>query len=393
MTIGQTIYSSLKGEKFIWLVMLILPIFSALVVYSATGGLAHLSRGGNTEYYFIKHLSILAFGFMLVVIFYKMHYMTFAKISSLLLLAAIVGLLLTLFFGVEINGARRWIRLPLIDITFQTSDFAKVALVIYLAAQLSLNRECLKEFGTALLPVLLPVFLVCGLIAPADLSTAAMLFATCFIMMFIGQMNLRILGGMILIGAILCMVLLLFGAYFPEFVRSDTWASRLSAFFTGGGDTYQIDQAKIAIAEGGLIGLGPGNSIQRNFLPSPYSDFIYAIIVEEYGLIGGLMILFAFMLLFIRSVSLVTNSPKAFGAIVAIGLSISLTMQALLNMAVSVDLLPVTGLTLPLISMGGTSVLFACIAIGIILSVGRHVLEKDSENMLHKTEIAYEGAD
>lgn len=393
MTIGHNIYSRLKGEKFIWLVMLILPIFSALVVYSATGGLAHLSQGGNTEYYFFKHLSILAFGFLLVVIFYKMHYMTFAKISGLLLVLAIIGLLFTLFFGLEINGARRWLRLPLIDITFQTSDFAKVALVIYLAAQLSLNRECLKDLKTALFPVLIPVFAVCGLIAPADLSTAAMLFATCFIMMFIGQMNLKILGSMVLIGVLLAAVLLVWGAYFPDLVRSDTWASRLSSFFVGGGDLYQVEQAKIAIAEGGLIGLGPGNSIQRNFLPSPYSDFIYAIVVEEYGVIGGLSILFAFMLLFIRSVALVTNSPKAFGAIVAIGLSISLTMQALLNMAVSVNLLPVTGLTLPLISMGGTSVLFACIAIGIILSVGRHVLERSSENMLHKTEIAYENTD
>lgn len=393
MTFGEEIYRRVKGEKFIWLTMLILPIFSILIVYSASGGLAHMVQGGNTEYYMFKHGALLGLGLMLTFICSKLHYMTFAKLSGVLLVLAIVLLITTMFFGVEINGARRWLIVPLLDVSFQTSDLAKLALLVFLATQLSINRECTKDFRTAFLPVLFPVALVCGLIAPTDLSTAGMLFFTCFLMMYIGQMNLKILGGMVLIGAMLAALLMLWGAYFPELIRSETWMSRISAFISGGGDTYQIDQAKIAIAEGGWFGLGPGNSVQRNFLPSPYADFIYAIICEEYGLIGGLSILMAFIFLFFRSVVLVTNSPKAFGAIVAIGLSISLTLQALLNMAVSVNLLPVTGLTLPLISMGGTSVLFTCITIGIILSVSRHVLSNEDRGKLQETEIAYENTD
>lgn len=393
MTLGKKIYHLLQGEKFIWLALLILPIFSALVVYSASGSLAHMSRGGNTEFYLIKHGTILAIGFMLALICSRLHYMNFARFSGILLVFSIILLILTLTNGVEINGARRWLMIPLIDVTFQTSDLAKLSLILYLATQLSLNRECTKDLQSAFWPVLFPVGLVCLLIAPADFSTAAMLFATCFTMMFIGQMNLKLLGSMVLIGGFMVLLLFFWAAYFPEMVRAETWSNRISSFFSGTGDSYQVDQAKIAIAEGGWIGLGPGNSIQRNFLPSPYSDFIYAIIVEEYGLLGGIAVLLGFMFLFFRCVALVTNSPKAFGAIVAIGLSISLTLQALLNMAVSVNLLPVTGLTLPLISMGGTSVLFACITIGIILSVSRHVDSKEDRNQLNKTEIAYESAD
>ncbi len=393
MTVARNLYRFLRGEKYIWLAMCILPIASVLVVYSASGSLAHMARGGNTEFYLMKHSTVLLIGLMFTYICYRLHYMTFARFSGLLLYFSIFLLLLTMTHGVEINGARRWLMVPLLDITFQTSDLAKLALILYLAAQLSLNRQCTKDFRSAFMPILFPVMVVCALIAPADLSTAAMLFVTCFTMMFIGQVNLKLLASMIAIGVVIALMLVFWGAYFPEFVRAETWANRISGFLYGTGDNYQIDQAKIAIAEGGWTGLGPGNSIQRNFLPSPYADFIYAIIVEEYGLIGGFAVLGAFMFLFFRCIGLVTNSPKAFGAIVAIGLSISLTLQALLNMAVSVDLLPVTGLTLPLISMGGTSVLFACISIGIILSVSRHVEDNKNHGKLHKTEIAYENTD
>ncbi len=393
MQFGLNIYDRLKGEKYIWLVMLILPVFSALVVYSATGGLAYTAQGGNTEYYFLKHLGILAMGLGLLWTFYRVHYMFFAKVSGILLLTAIVLLVLTLVAGVEINGARRWLRIPIVDMTFQTSDFAKLALVIYLATQLSLNRSCLANLKTAFVPVLLPIVLVCALIAPADLSTALMLFLTCFTLMFVGQMNLKILGSMVMVGIFVVSLIFVWGAYFPDLIRSETWTSRVMAFTSGGGDTYQVDQAKIAIAGGGLTGVGPGNSVQRNFLPSPYADFIYAIIAEEWGFIGGLLVLFAFMFIFFRSISLVKNSPKAFGALLAVGLSVMLTLQALLNMAVSVNLLPVTGLTLPLISMGGTSVIFACISIGMILSVGRHVVGDVPEDKLVKTEVEYESTD
>ncbi|MFN4255759.1 MAG: FtsW/RodA/SpoVE family cell cycle protein, partial [Saprospiraceae bacterium] len=284
---------------------------------------------------------------------------------------------LTLVFGVSVNSASRWLEIPGLDISFQTSDFAKIALIIYVARELTRHQDYIQSFDQAFLPIIVPVLLVCGLIAPANLSTAAVLFATCIVLMFIGRVSMKYILLLLMLGIVVFALLIVVGKFFTGMVRVDTWVSRVQDYIHNPDGGYQVQQAKIAIARGGWIGEGPGNSIARNFLPYSYADFIYAIICEEWGLIGGGVVIALFVLLFFRSVVLVTKSPKAFGTFLSIGLSLSLTVQALANMAVSVHLVPVTGLTLPMISMGGTSMLFTAISLGMILSVSKYVENMD----------------
>jgi len=278
----------------------------------------------------------------------------------------------TLFFGTSLNEASRWIMVPIINVSFQSSDFAKLALIMYLAREISTKQETIKDLKSAFLPILAPVLVICGLIAPADLSTAILLFITSLLLMFIGRVNFKYIGLLILLGIVMFAILIILAEFSP-LVRLDTWVLRTRDFVTNSEGGYQIQQAKIAISEGSWFGVGPGNSAQRNYLPHAYSDFIYAIIVEEYGLFGGFVIIALYVGILLRCVRLVTLSPKAFGAMLALGLTLSLVMQALANMAVSVHLVPVTGLTLPLMSMGGTSLLFTSIAVGMILSVSKYI--------------------
>jgi cell division protein FtsW len=299
--------------------------------------------------------------------------MTFSRSAPILLLISIPLLFYTLLFGAEINDARRWISIPFLDLTFQSSDFAKLALLIYVARAISVKQDYIKDFNSAFVPIILPIVIVCGLIAPADLSTALLLFFTCLLMMFVGRVSTKYLVLLILVGVVVFTFLILIAQLFPDFVRVETWISRVNDFINNPDGGYQVRQSKIAIASGEIFGNGPGNSIQRNYLPAPYSDFIFAIICEEYGLLGGLFIIFLYLLLFIRVIRLVTKSPKAFGSLLAFGLTLSMVIQAFANIAVSVHLVPVTGLTLPLVSMGGTSILFTCIAFGIILSVSKFI--------------------
>lgn len=352
-----------------------LALISILVVYSATGTLAYKDRGGDTEFFLLKQILLLTGGFAVMFVIYKMHYMRFNKAAPYLIILAVPLLVYTFFFGADINDAKRWIMVPILNLTFQTSDFAKLALIIYVAREITKKQEYIRDFKRAFFPIIVPVVIMCGLIAPSDLSSAAMLFFTCIMMMFVGRVATRYIGLLLILGIFTFSFLLAIGHFFPDYVRVDTWSSRLEQFAGEEGGGYQIQQAKIAIANGGLIGNGPGNSLQKNHLPQAYSDFIYAVICEEYGLIGGLLILSIYVLLMFRTIRLVTLSPKAFGAMLAIGLSISLVGQALANIAVNVHLVPVTGLTLPMLSMGGTSVIFTCIAFGMILSVSKYIEE------------------
>lgn len=369
------LFGQLKGDRVIWMVTLLLALFSLLVVYSATGILAYKYQGGNTEYYLLKQLGMLGLGGFILYLGYLMHYKRYNLAAPYLLVIAGVLLFYTLFFGTDINQARRWIELPVIGITFQTSDFAKIALILYVARAISAKQEYIKSYKEAFLPIIVPVVVICGLIAPADLSSALLLFFTCLMLMFMGRVDAKYIGLLLVMGVVVFAFLIMVGKAFPDFIRSETWANRLGAFVNQENEEYMlhVNQSKIAIARGGLFGVGPGNSIQRNYLPHPYSDFIYSIIIEEYGLVGGFTIMMLYLTLFIRCVRLVTRSPKAFGAMLALGLSLILTLQALANMAVAVHLVPVTGLTLPLVSMGGTSTIFTCIAIGMILSVSKHI--------------------
>ena len=305
-----------------------------------------------------------------------LHYKRYMNWSPILLPVAIILLCYTLFFGAEINQARRWIMVPVIGMSFQTSDLAKLALIIYVARAISSKQEYIQDFKSAFVPIILPVVLVCGLIAPADLSTSIILFMSCLMVMFVGRVAIQYIGLLLLSGFMMFAFLLLLGREYPNVIRVETWENRLQEFYSpdqNSDDTYQIDQAKIALANGGWIGVGPGNSTQRNYLPYAHADFIYAVICEEYGVIGGAVIIGLYLLLFFRVTRLVTKSPKAFGAMVAMGLSLLIVIQAFFHIGINVNLVPVTGLTLPLISMGGTSLLFTCISFGIILSVSKYI--------------------
>lgn len=366
------IYNGNLGDRMIWFVLLMLAMASALAVYSTSGSLAY-KHDSSAIWYLMQHVVFMLLGFALTYVCAMMNYMKFSKIAPILLIIACVLLVYTLFFGSAINDARRWIRIPIINVTFQTSDFAKLALVIYLARILTTKQDTIKDFKSAFIPIIAPVGLICFLIAPVNLSTAMLLFLTCLAMMFVGRVKSKYMFGMIGAGVLLFGVLVLIWYFFPTHVRVGTWINRIQDFMGDGDGSYQNVQAKIAIANGGVWGKGAGDGDQIHFLPSAYADFIYASICEEYGIIGAIAIMGLFVLFFFRVVKIVTKSPKAFGALLAMGLALLITIQAITNMAVSVNLLPVTGLTLPLVSKGGTSIFFTSIAMGMILSVSRFV--------------------
>lgn len=363
----------IKGDKVIWLITVILWVASLMAVYSASSSMAFTKYDGNTEYYLFQQLFYIALGAVATYMCYRFDYMVYAKISGIIFLLTIALLIYTLIWGIEINYARRWVSIPWIGKTFQTSDFAKIGLIIFLARAIAKRQEIIKDFKGAFVPILLPVVLVCMLIAPSDLSTAALIFFTCLMMMFIGRVHLKYIVALIGLGMLGLGIILLIGIAFPDWVRWETWITRISEYFSEGG--HQIRQSKMAIANGEIWGLGPGNSIQKNYLPFGYSDFIYAIICEEYGIIGGIGIIFLYLWLLYRCTVMVTACPKTFGAILAYGLCLLIVIQAFANIAVSVHLVPATGLTLPLVSMGGTSLLFTCVSLGVILSVSRYVQE------------------
>jgi cell division protein FtsW len=335
--------------------------------------MAYKQIGGNPELKLLKQMFFLGSGLVCMYVAYKLDYMQYSKWAPILLLIAIPLLAYTIFFGPEINDARRWLTIPWIDQKFQTSDFAKLALIIFMARSISRKQEVIKDLKSAFVPLIIPVIIVCALIMPADFSTAGLLFFTCLLMMVIGRVQMKYIVLLIFIGLVAFSLVVIIGQFFPDFTRMETWISRITTFLGEGDGGYQVTQSKIAVAEGGWFGNGPGNSIQRNYLPYPYADFIYAIICEEYGLIGGLLILALYLGLLIRCTKMVTQCPKTFGAILAMGLCLNIVVQAFANIAVSVNLVPVTGLTLPLVSMGGTSLIMTCISLGVILSVSRYV--------------------
>lgn len=382
MSLGARVKAAMQGDLVIWMVIAFLTIFSALTVYSSSSMLALQIAGGNTEAVFMKHVLISGFGIFLIYILHLTPYQRFSKMAPYLVMAAILLLIATLALGAEVNSAKRWLKIPFIGLTFQTSDFARLALILWVAREVTQRMEQIKDLKGAFLPIILPVLIVCGLIAPADFSTAGMLFMTVLVMLFVGRVSVKHI--MVLIGSGLLLVgfLIVLGQYFPDMVRVTTWISRVSAWVSGD-EVYQVTHSKIAIANGEIFGNGPGNSEMRNYLPSPYADFIYSIIIEEYGLFGGLMVLSLYMMLLYRIVVMITKSQKSFGAIAAIGLGMNIVIQALTHIAVSINVLPVTGLPLPMVSKGGTSILFTCIAFGIILSISRYI-----ENAQYREETA-----
>lgn len=367
------ISDGIKGNRFLWTVILLLSLTSLLAVYSASLSITKFQTD-STVFILFKHVPFLLVGLAIAWIVSNIDYTEFNKYSPILLIIAIVMLVYALFFGVNINNARRWIQLPFIDISFQVSDFARIALITYVARSISAKQDFIKSFKTSFIPIMLPILIVCGLIAPSNFSTSALLFLTCVLMMIVGRVSFKYILILGFMGILLFAFLVYLGQFIPDAIRVNTWISRINEFMGAEGGGYQVQQAKIAIARGGWFGVGPGHSMLRNFIPYAYADFIYAIICEEWGiLIGGLGLILLYTLLLTHCVGVVTKSPRAFGAMLTIGIGFSIVIQAYANMAVSLGVVPVTGLTLPYISMGGTSMLFTSAAFGMILSVSKHI--------------------
>lgn len=394
---GGNLVSKTRGDRVIWGIVVILTLISLLVVYSSTGSLAY-KYSKSTESYLFKQFGFIILGVLIIYFAHLVNYTIYSRVASILFVASIFLLIYTYFFGVKLNEGTRWIKLPVINMTFQTSDMAKLALFMYLSRQLSRKQNVIKDFKKGFLPIIVPVGIICLLIAPSNLSTSLLIAGTSIMLMFIGRVSTRHL--LITIGLACIPIAILFTVAVSTYDKKElkakdlpaifsvgrvpTWIGRIQTFMYSRKEDvnekqYQVNQAKIAIASGSWLGRGPGRSQARNFLPHSYSDFIYAIILEEYGLIGGVFMVFIYLLFLYRCIRLYRKCPYAFGAFLALALSFMLVIQAIANMGVNVNIFPNTGVTLPLVSMGGSSFLFTCLSIGIILSVARNVEQLEGE--------------
>ncbi len=371
----QTLFNNIKGDRLIWAIVALLAILSFLPVYSAASNLAYRTGSGNTFTFFIKHFVHLLLGFGIMYGIHKIPYRYFKGLSLVMIPIVVVLLAITMLQGTTIEGANasRWIEIPVVGVSFQTSTFASVVLMVYVARYMSKIKDVAITFNSSILPLWIPVFIVLGLILPSNFSTTAIMFLMVLVLVFLGGYPIRYIGiilglGLLGLAFFVMMAKLSTG---PLSVKVETWENRIINY-SNNEDTeadYQIEKAKIAIATGGIKGLGPGKSIQKNFLPQSSSDFIYAIIIEEYGILGGVFIMILYLWFLFRIVIVAQKADTDFGKLIVLGVGLPIVFQALINMAVAVELFPVTGQTLPLISSGGTSIWMTCLAIGIILSV------------------------
>jgi len=371
----NNIFQHIKGDRTIWAVVTLLALFSFLPVYSSSSNLAYLYGDGNTFKFLLKHFAHLLLGFAILYGIHKVPYHYFKGLSIIGIPIVIVLLIVTMSQGTTIDGANasRWIRVPFVGVTFQTSTLASVVLLTYVARYLSRIKDKTISFKETLLPLWLPVFIILALILPANFSTTAIIFTMLFVLLFVGGYPKKYLGIIFLAGAFMLTLFVVTAKAFPDVFpnRVDTWISRIDSFIDDEETQadYQIEKAKIAIASGGSFGLGPGKSVQKNFLPQSSSDFIYAIIVEEFGLLGALFLMFLYLLLLFRFVIVAHKASTIFGKLLVVGVGLPIVFLALINMAVAVEIFPVTGQTLPLISSGGSSIWMTCLAIGMVLSV------------------------
>jgi cell division protein FtsW len=363
--IREWLKNNLKGDPAIWAIVVALSILSIFVVYSATGTLAYKNMGGNTEHYLLRHTFLVMLSLLAMWAAHRIDYRYYGRLSRLALLISIPLLLFSWQFGTNINEASRWITIPVINKTFQPSDLAKLALIAQLASMLAKRQQSIRDFKESLIPILIWCGVICGLIAMTNMSSALLLLITCMLLMFIGRVPMKYLAMLSLVG-------LLVGAVaFSVGQRGSTAVNRIEDFLDQEEVPFQARQSYIAIASGGMVGKGPGRSVRRNFLPHSYSDFIFAIIVEEYGLLGASAVVMLYLALLYRGMRIAAKSERIFGGLIAAGLSLALVLQAMVNIGVAVGLLPITGLPLPLVSMGGTSLLFTGVSLGIIQSVNR----------------------
>ena len=393
-----------SGDRVLWVIIAILSIASLLVIYSSTASMAYRKAGGDTAHYFLQQLKFIVLGFAAMIAVHRIDYQRYARprFLSFVFVTALLFMLLTFFVGVNLNSASRWIRIPLIGVTFQPSDFLRIALIAILARQLAKRQTNIhrmpllpaltlrgwrknpdKNFNiltNITIPVLGPIVIACAAIFISNFSTAAITFCTCLIMLYVGRVRVRELWRLV------ALVFVTMVMYAFNIGRSHTWVNRLGigdmmskteqVKAQGEDDDLQQEQARIAIASGGLMGKGPGNSTQRSNLPHSYSDFAYAFIVEEYGLIGASLMLFLYLCIFFRGIVTFRRCGTAFPGLLVLGLCLMITFQAICNMLVSVCLFPVTGQTLPLVSLGGSSIVFTCLALGLILGISRQVKEE-----------------
>ncbi|HMV02664.1 MAG TPA: FtsW/RodA/SpoVE family cell cycle protein [Chitinophagales bacterium] len=380
----KNLINNIKGDKYIWYIAAILAVFSMLLVYSSARTLAYKSMHGSTEILLVKHLMNLGIGFGVIYLVHRVDHRYFSRIAQLMLILSIFLLAYTLVFGISTNDATRWVKIPVIGLRFQSSDIARLALIMYTSRTISKMQGVIKDFKEVSIYLMGPIVLICALIMLENLSTAAILFMTCIVILFIGRVSTKyilfIFGGGLLVGGMLFAL-----SFFKivDFGRADTWVGRVDSWLHpdySSDDLFQQKQANIAMAKGGFFRIAPGKSTQCNFLPEAYSDYIFSTLVEEYGLVGAIFILCLYLFFLYRIVVLYNKSTKAFGALIAVGLGISITMQAVMHMAVNTHLLPNTGITLPLISWGGTSIVANSIALGIILSVSAYVEKAPATN-------------
>ncbi|MDE1206373.1 FtsW/RodA/SpoVE family cell cycle protein [Tenacibaculum larymnensis] len=393
----KNIFRHIKGDRAIWAIVAVLAIFSFMPIYSASTNLVYVVGNGSTLGHLVKHIVLLITGFAVIYGVHKIPYRYFSGGSVLMLPVVVLLLVFTLAQGTTIGGANasRWIRIPFVGIGFQTSTLAGLVLMVYVARYLAKNKEKVISFKESLLQLWLPVGLVLVLILPANFSTTAMVFFMILMVSFIGGYPLKYIGYILGMGLFAFLFFILVAKAFPDAMpnRVNTWKSRIESFSQPDGEEdYQVEKAKIAIATGGVVGKGPGKSVQKNFLPQSSSDFIYAIIVEEYGFAGAIVVIFIYFLLLFRILITAKKATTIFATLLVVGVGIPIVFQAMINMAVAVNILPVTGQTLPLISSGGTSIWMTCFALGMILSVSASkneteetILDDNPLDILHET--------
>ena len=377
-----------QGDRVIWMIVAMLTLVSLLAVYSATATYANVKYGGSNTHALLRHAVTLALGLVAVYVSHRLKYTYYSKLFQIAFWVSIPLLAYTLFRGADYNDAKRVVEI--FGISFQSSDFAKIALMGYLARELTIRQDEIKSFKSAFIPLMLPVLVIVGLIFPENFSTAGILFASCMVLLFVGRINMKylaiFLAGALVIMSIYIIIVLNVA---EDKGRTGVWVQRIESFVEKfkkdeeksvediareeNAEDFQAIQSKIAIAGGGLLGKAPGRSTQRNYLPHPYSDFIFAIIVEEYGLLGGAFVVLLYLILLYRAIRIMVTIPQSFGGFVAFGLAFMLVMQAMVNMGVATGIFPVTGQPLPFVSMGGTSLLFTGCAFGIILSVSKEI--------------------
>ncbi|GAA4238150.1 FtsW/RodA/SpoVE family cell cycle protein [Postechiella marina] len=384
----QKLFENIKGDRLIWAIVALLAILSFLPVYSAASDLAYDRYNGNTFILLVKHVVHLFLGFVIMYLVHKIPYRYFKGLSLVMVPIVLVLLVITMMQGTVMGGASasRWIQIPIVGMSFQTSTFASVVLMVYVARYMSKIKDQDITFKSSILPLWLPVFMVLALILPSNFSTAAIIFLMVLVLVFLGSYPLRYIAIILGSGAVALVFFVMVAKLTtgPLHVKVNTWENRIKNYSNSEVTEadYQIEKAKIAIASGGIYGVGPGKSIQKNFLPQSSSDFIFAIIIEEYGLIGGFLLMIMYLWLLFRIVIVAQKAESTFGKLLVLGVGLPIIFTALINMAVAVELFPVTGQTLPLVSSGGTSIWMTCLAIGIILSVSAKREEvKEQENV------------